>query len=288
MCIKSLITLISDIRNISNDENKKLIDENDLIGYLHEISTKYYKTEILLLPVDNLQNLPDTVTDKLEGVLIYFDSANVSFVDSITGSFKTKFEIPKLLIVYETDVKRLTRVIQFNGTTLEMALDQGKVTNGIKSLALCELEIELKKGKAEDAVLFAQECCKNYGLWLSCITKSMKGQRLSQVASANQVLIEPNPKFTKHCSGNEIAINILEFCLKQVIANASELAEGRVDNESVHQLRVSIRRLRTALQEFKILIDGIHPAWEFPLIDAFRDLGEYRDHFNLIDFTIFP
>lgn len=93
MCIKSLITLISDIRNISNDENKKLIDENDLIGYLHEISTKYYKTEILLLPVDNLQNLPDTVTDKLEGVLIYFDSANVSFVHSITGSFKKKFEI---------------------------------------------------------------------------------------------------------------------------------------------------------------------------------------------------
>lgn len=196
--------------------------------------------------------------------------------------FKRESEIPKLVKVYETDVKRLTREIQFNGTTLELALDQGKVTNGIKSLALCELEIELKKGKAEDAVLFAQACCKNYGLWLSCITKSMKGQRLSQ-ASANQVLIEPNPKFTKHYSGNEIAMTVLEFCLKQVIANASELADGRVDNERVHQLRVSIRRLRTALQEFKILIDGIHPAWEFPLIDAFRDLGDYRDYFNFIE-----
>lgn len=74
----SIITLILDIRNISNEENKKLIDKNNLIGYVHEISTKYYKTEILLLPVDNLQNLPDSVTNKLEGVLIYFDSGNVS------------------------------------------------------------------------------------------------------------------------------------------------------------------------------------------------------------------
>ncbi|CAO1397309.1 unnamed protein product [Diamesa hyperborea] len=74
------LDVIANIRNISNEENKKLIGENDLIGYLHEISTKYYKTEILLLPVDNLLNIPDTVTEKLEGVLIYFDSANRSFL----------------------------------------------------------------------------------------------------------------------------------------------------------------------------------------------------------------
>ena len=86
--MKSLISLILDIRNISNEENKKLIDKNDLIGYLHEISTKYYKTEIVLLPVDNLQNLPDSVTDKLEGVLIYFDSGNVSLFNQLLDLLK--------------------------------------------------------------------------------------------------------------------------------------------------------------------------------------------------------
>lgn len=92
-CTKSLTTLILDIRNISNEENKKIIDENELIGYLHEISTKYYKTEIVLLPVDNLQNLPDTVTNKLEGVLIYFDSGNVSLFFQLLDLLKLNLKL---------------------------------------------------------------------------------------------------------------------------------------------------------------------------------------------------
>ena len=41
-------------------------------------------------------------------------------------------------------------------------------------------------------------------------------------------------------------------CLEQVLVNASEIAAGSSDAEHVHQLRVGIRRLRTAMRELAV------------------------------------
>jgi CHAD domain-containing protein len=46
----------------------------------------------------------------------------------------------------------------------------------------------------------------------------------------------------------------------------------------IHQLRVGIRRLRTALRELDGLAPGrFDPAWEAPLVEVFRALGANRD-----------
>jgi CHAD domain-containing protein len=66
-------------------------------------------------------------------------------------------------------------------------------------------------------------------------------------------------------------------CLAQVLPNADEIAAGNDSAEIVHQLRVGIRRLRTALRELAALGRTFDPAWGPALVDVFRALGDQRD-----------
>ena len=188
---------------------------------------------------------------------------------------------PPLVPLYETDVQRLTRSVELGVSTVEIAFDQGRVVAGGRSFPLCELELELKQGMPEDAVALARDWCAEHGLWLSSITKSMKGQRLAAHQRFGPAVSARAPVFSRRAGGHQITMTVLQACLEQVVGNASEVAAGSSDADPIHQLRVGIRRLRTALREFKALAEGIAPAWEAPLVDVFRELGRHRDHSHL-------
>jgi triphosphatase len=68
---------------------------------------------------------------------------------------------------------------------------------------------------------------------------------------------------------------VLRACLDQVAANASQIASGPHGDEHVHQLRVGLRRLRSALA----LFDGADadPALKEPATALFRRLNAARD-----------
>ena len=202
---------------------------------------------------------------------------------------------PVLIAQYETDVQRLKFSVDHLGSIIEIALDQGMVVNGARSVALCELEIELKEGKPEHAVALARLWCAQYGLCLSSITKSMKGQRLhdkhlqdislQNLPLNNQdsdALFAIAPTFKRHANAPQIVKAVLQSCLNQVLANSSEIADSSHHATHIHQLRVGIRRLRTAIDELKGLASSMDPAWEGSLIKVFRALGEHRDHDYLV------
>ena len=185
--------------------------------------------------------------------------------------------LPIPVLLYEVDVQRLKRSVKFADSVVEVALDQGRIVSSPRSLVLCELEVELKHGKPEHAVQLARNWCAQYGLWLSSTTKSIKGQRLRGERCFGSAVSATAPEFDRHADGKQIVMAVLQSCLKQVLANASEVAGGSVDPEHIHQLRIGIRRLRTAIRELEPLAEGMEPAWEAPLVDAFRDLGRHRD-----------
>ena len=207
-------------------------------------------------------------------------------------NIKPNKPVPALIPIYETDVQRLKITVKQAGSFIEIALDQGMVISGGRSAALCELEIELKEGKPEHAAALARIWCAKYGLWLSTINKSMKGQRLHDGLLSSQLTqksLEDKAGFKSGANGQQIVKAVFQSCLNQILANASEIAsETPFDDanhtqkaEHIHQLRVGIRRLRTAIRELSVLVDGIDSAWEKPLIDVFRRLGEERDNNHL-------
>jgi inorganic triphosphatase YgiF len=182
-----------------------------------------------------------------------------------------------LRAVYQTQVERLARIVSFKGATVEIALDRGRVSAGDEWQAIHEVEFELKKGPPGPAIELARRWCAKHGGWLSTVSKGSKGRRLVQhqqfgpalVASHFTAPAQPGPVFGRA---------VLHACLEQVLANASDVGCGCLDAEHVHQLRVGVRRLRTARRELRELLPFADPDWEAPWVQLFRNLGRHRDH----------
>ncbi|MEO8525981.1 MAG: CHAD domain-containing protein, partial [Caldimonas sp.] len=71
-------------------------------------------------------------------------------------------------------------------------------------------------------------------------------------------------------------------CMTQVIGNASQVGAGSNDEEVVHQLRIGLRHLRTALRELRANRHGADPAWAPVLRGVFKELGVHRDRLVVI------
>jgi triphosphatase len=81
---------------------------------------------------------------------------------------------------------------------------------------------------------------------------------------------------------------VLGNCLAQVLGNASDIThEADTEPEQLHQLRVGMRRLRTALRELGPLSVGLRPEWGDALGQLFGRLGTARDRDALAQ-TLLP
>lgn len=59
---------------------------------------------------------------------------------------------------------RLAGILECDGCTVELALDQGVLTGGNRELPLLEVEVECKSGSEEAAAQFAAQLAAKYGL----------------------------------------------------------------------------------------------------------------------------
>ena len=190
-------------------------------------------------------------------------------------------EAPALVLRFETDVQRLARQVPQGDSLVEIALDRGKLLADGAQATLCEIEFELVEGSPADAVRCACQWLTAHGLWLSTISKSAKGRRLAAARASAPPVSAVEPRLPRRASGEEIAKAVMGACLEQVLTNASEVGAGSVEAEHVHQLRVGVRRLRTALRELGPFARKVDAAWEKALVDAFRALGRHRDREHL-------
>jgi triphosphatase len=188
---------------------------------------------------------------------------------------------PSLELLYGTDVQRITRRVACGASVVEVALDQGRVFADGHSVPICELEIELKEGTPTDAVALALQWCTEHGLWMSTSAKSMKGQRLRSATPFGEATPATAPEFSRQASAHVMVTAVVQACLSQILPNMSELASGSNHPDHIHQLRVGIRRLRTALRELDGLTDGLDSTWEPCLVEVFRALGAHRDNNHL-------
>jgi triphosphatase len=184
--------------------------------------------------------------------------------------------------VFETDVVRRSRVLKAAGTSVEIALDQGRIHAGDANLPVLELEFELKQGNPATLVELAQRWCEQHGLWLDPLSKSAAAQRLADgVQEPPAVQAEP---VQAQDSAQALLAAMLDAGLAQVLGNARELAAGQGGDDHVHQLRVGLRRVRTALRELRgwappgLVADDLADA----LHAVFGVLGEHRDRSTLL------
>jgi triphosphatase len=184
---------------------------------------------------------------------------------------------PALERVHASLIRRRAARIEARGAEVEVAFDRGAIVAGERSLPVCEVEIELKHGDVAALVDLARANVDAHGMWLSTIAKAARGDRLAGPAEATRAVKARPARLRDANSGEAIFRALIHSCLDQVLANASVLAAGDVDDDVVHQLRVGLRRMRTAWRELEAWHGSLAPSWEAPAAAVFRALGEYRD-----------
>jgi triphosphatase len=182
-----------------------------------------------------------------------------------------------LQMVFETDVKRTLRDLRSGGALVEAALDIGEIRAGAASLPVCEVEFELKRGPLDALTTLAARWVERHGLWLDVRPKAERGDRLARGASAGAAVMAVPPKLDRDLSADAALRAIVAACLEQVLANAADLAADAGGVEHVHQARVGLRRLRSALRVFGDWSPAVDPAWGPALADLFTRLGVARD-----------
>jgi triphosphatase len=201
-----------------------------------------------------------------------------------------------LVEIYGTDIWRLVRTEQFAGSSIELALDQGRVLapsaegGAPRSAQVCELELELVQGDVRDLTALAKLWAERHGLWFSTVSKAERGLRLAHGQSTRPAVKATAPQFADgggFPDGPAIQRAVVAACMAQILPNATEVAAGSDDAAQVHQLRVGLRRLRTALRELAPLGEGLDDAWQAPLVRVFRALGQRRDQ-QVVQGTVQP
>jgi triphosphatase len=184
---------------------------------------------------------------------------------------------PALIERFRVDVSRMVRIENMDGTCVELALDTGMIHAGKKAIPLCEFEMELKSGSVAELFGLATTWETAFGLWISTVSKAERGVRLLHDDLAGPPVIAVNPVIDPSDGEFGFLVATLECCLKQILGNASEVAAGALDEEIVHELRVGLRRMRTALRELTAFAPHVDPAWETVFSRAFKELGAHRD-----------
>lgn len=93
-----------------------------------------------------------------------------------------------------------------------------------------------------------------------------RGERIDQQTEPSPSKAEPLA-IDRDADGPTLMRAVLRNALQQVLANASEVAEGSESPDVIHQARVGLRRLRTALRELAPLSPGSTPGGNRPFVN---------------------
>ncbi|EZP70776.1 Ceramide glucosyltransferase [Sphingomonas paucimobilis] len=182
---------------------------------------------------------------------------------------------------FHVDVERRTWMVEEQGARAEMVLDKGVVRAGDREAPVCEIELELKEGEASALFALARRIEAAAPVRLGIEAKSERGYRLLGAAPAS---FKAEPVTLKPGSSPQEAFRtIARACLRHYRLNENLLLD-HYDPQALHQARVAVRRLRSALTLFKpILPDQNAVRFQDELRWLARELGEARDLDVLID-----
>ena len=193
----------------------------------------------------------------------------------------------RLIPVYTSDFRRTTHRIGGDDWEVYVALDEGKVIVGALSDPICEVELELRRGPASNLVDLAKRVVQTVPARLQTLPKSERGKLLAVGWSPSPQRAAPEnlkPSMPVSSAFRAIARN----CINQLVANEHcLLASG--DPESVHQMRVALRRLRSAMKLFRdVLADPDHDAVRGELNWLQSCLGPARDTHVFLEEIVTP
>ena len=190
--------------------------------------------------------------------------------------------------VFKTSVHRTLWNVERSNAVIEVALDVGDITAKPDDLVLqesiCEVELELKHGEPSALVELALELLKADGDRSPTLTpvvrsKAERGYQLAsqQLAPAIKASAKGFVKnLTRRSSTGSALRSVISHGLAVLMANM-ELLLHHEDPEYVHQCRVALRRVRSAIRLFDREEGDVPRSLSDELRWLARALGAARD-----------
>lgn len=194
--------------------------------------------------------------------------------------------------VFITEFRRNVRMLRLaGGSDVEFCIDQGEINTEINSVPLCEIELELKSGNPLPLYQLALDLLHTTPLRVENASKAERGYalasgRISLPFKASPVELDSEMNVSH-------AFKVIAWsCLSHLSSNEAGLLENR-DIEYLHQMRVALRRERSAFSTFskafskdalapmrgelKWLSDELGPArdWDVFVTETFADTFEH-------------
>ncbi len=164
----------------------------------------------------------------------------------------------ELLPMFETRFER--RAVLLDQGAIELAVDRGEIVGPDgASDPISEIELELKTGESVDLYRLALVLAEVVPLWVEPRSKAARGFALAAhqppgAIKSQRIAFEPTTTVDSAMAA------IFGTCFDQFTANLPCVLAGE-DPEGIHQARVGLRRLRSALSLFRSLLPPTQVAW---------------------------
>jgi inorganic triphosphatase YgiF len=160
----------------------------------------------------------------------------------------------KLRPIFDTEVKRVRRRLTQGKGEIALDIDVGVIRTAKASAPICEVELELKSGEPGQLFDLVRRLSADVPMRVGTASKAARGFALyagspSAPARSAPVALGPTP------SAEGAMITIARACFDHLAANEAAVVDAQ-HAEGVHQMRVALRRLRSALSLFQALLPG--------------------------------
>lgn len=168
---------------------------------------------------------------------------------SLIGLFSTAGLREQLRPLFSTVFNRSARTLRLpDGSEVEFCLDRGKIAAGDASAPICEIELELKSGSPLSLFQLARDLLQSIPFRLENVSKAERGYMLASGSESPPLKARP-VQLAAEMGVSEAFKAITWNCLGHLHSNEGGMLEG-CDIEYLHQMRVALRRQRSALSIF--------------------------------------
>jgi len=174
-----------------------------------------------------------------------------------------------------TDVMRTSVELRIADAVIEADLDEGELRVGEKREPIRELELELREGGLGELYRLAIALHEETPFSIETRSKAQRGAELG-LDERPQPRKAQLQRLPDGCGAAEAFRRIVAEALGHVLANVAAIRDGQA--EGAHQMRVGVRRLRSALRLFApVLAAPTAAVFDRELQDLGHRIGEARD-----------
>lgn len=182
--------------------------------------------------------------------LLDFDALEASEVAAYFSSLELRARLKPLIV---TEFTRASCVLApADGVAIEASIDRGLIRSGNATAPICELELEVKEGPAWRAYQAAMQLLAAAPLRVEDRSKAERGIALYSGDPQKPGKARPS-EVAAGMTSNDAFKALVLTCLAHFAANQRGMLEAG-DPEYLHQMRVSLRRLRSVFSTFAPLL----------------------------------